>query len=148
MIIAWRKDIAPWQALLTFPGGFAVGISHSALFIYLGGSIDPTDLAVATGGFYLCGNMGSVAGLSAIGALFQQTLRTRLEQAVGQEDNGKTIIERSVADIKFVQHLSGRIRDLVLGAYLSSFRAAFCLSLGLGTALLLGALMIRQHNLK
>lgn len=74
--------ISGWMCLMTFPGGLAVGIAHSALFVALAASIGEDNMAIAGSGQYLCGTVGSVAGICAASAVFQGSLRATLSEAL------------------------------------------------------------------
>jgi hypothetical protein len=53
---------------------------QAAGFIALTSSITTADMAVASSGYYLSSNIGTVFGMAATNAIFQTTLREDLEQ--------------------------------------------------------------------
>lgn len=102
MLICWRGSTPSWQTLFLFPGGFGIGLAHASLYIGLAASVEKADMAIAGTGYYLCGNIGAVAGLSAHNALFQATLQhsleAKLDGLVDGDEVGSQIRRLSEAD--------------------------------------------------
>lgn len=78
LLAFWRGATPVWQAAFVFPGGFATGMAHSAVFVGLAAGVEEKDMAIAGSGLYLSGSIGGVAGLSSASAVFMQTLRPGL----------------------------------------------------------------------
>lgn len=88
-LATWKGDnaIPIIRSLVTFPGGFATGVAHSALFVALTAGVAEEDIAIAGSGLYLSGNIGAVLGSSAPSAVYQTTLRSGLADALaGRSD--------------------------------------------------------------
>lgn len=66
-----------FESLYIIPGGLGLGIASAATFIALTAKIATEDVAVATTGLYLAGNIGQVLGVS-IGSSVQKWMLKRL----------------------------------------------------------------------
>lgn len=88
-LLMWTgDDTSPvLRSIVTFPGGFATGVAHSALFVSLTAGVAEEDIAIAGSGLYLSGNIGAVIGTSAPSAIYQTVLRSGLAEALaGRKD--------------------------------------------------------------
>jgi hypothetical protein len=77
---------------LIFPGGFATGIAHSAVFIGLTSSVAVGEVAIAGSGLYLSGNVGGLVGSAGSSLVFQLALQKNIWKAVESLPNGKEVI--------------------------------------------------------
>lgn len=144
LIGSWDGHSNFWSSLLIFSGGFGTGIAHSAVFVALANGVAVEDTAIASSGFYLSGNIGLVSGISAGSAIYQVTLRRGLCRVLEGRDDAKQvsnhtlqlkfqfeantesqIIEKTLQDIDFVQNASDKLRQIIVPAYVASFRAVF-----------------------
>lgn len=83
----WRGNTGVLGDLVIFPGGFGVGIAHSAVFIGLTSGVEKHEVAIAASGMYLSVSVGAVSGVSAASATFQMALRKGLSRALsGRKD--------------------------------------------------------------
>lgn len=79
ILVLWNEGGTPvWKSFLIFPGGFAIGLAHSALFVALAAGVGEENMAIAGSGQYLCGTVGSVAGVCAASAVFKSGLNSAL----------------------------------------------------------------------
>ncbi|EYE95188.1 MFS general substrate transporter [Aspergillus ruber CBS 135680] len=152
IIIYWRGNTSPLESLLIFSGGFGTGIAHSAVFVSLANGVADEDIAIASSGFYLSGNIGGliggVLGVSAASAVHQVTLRRGLLTAFKTNTNCKEIVRRALQDIRFVQNANERLRRLMLPAYIASFQAVFYMGLACAALVLVSGLLVREHRLR
>jgi hypothetical protein len=70
----------PNQILIRYHSGFGNGLVQSAGFIALTSGVTNADMAVASSGYYLSSNIGTVFGMAATNAIFQANLRQDLER--------------------------------------------------------------------
>ncbi|KAL1888400.1 hypothetical protein Sste5346_009608 [Sporothrix stenoceras] len=149
LLVFWRgaPETPLWQCLFVFLGGLGTAAAHSAVFVALAAGVAEEDMAVAGSGLYLSGNIGAVAGLSAASALFQASLRSGLTQRLVDVPNSADIIQQALSDISFVQGLVGRVRELVVAAYVASFESAFWMNLGFAGVCLTISLLVRERRL-
>lgn len=78
VLVLWNGKTNIAESLVVFPGGFANGVAHSAVFIGLTSGVHEEEVAIAGSGLYLSGSVGAVAGVSAASAIFQYGLRASL----------------------------------------------------------------------
>lgn len=62
------------------PGGFAMGVASSTLFVSVQAAIDPAHSAVAASTLYLAGAMGAVLSMASCSAILQGSLRVILDR--------------------------------------------------------------------
>ncbi|CAK7215081.1 hypothetical protein SEUCBS140593_002410 [Sporothrix eucalyptigena] len=156
LLIFWHgsPETPLWQCLFVFFGGFGTAAAHSAVFVAMAAGVADDDMAIAGSGLYLSGNIGAVTGMSAASALFQASLRSGLTQRLAKNadlgldpDTAAEIIRQALSDIGYVQGLVGRVRDLVVAAYVASFTSTFWMNLGFAGVCLVVSLMIRERRL-
>ncbi|RTE80360.1 hypothetical protein BHE90_005139 [Fusarium euwallaceae] len=148
LLICWRGSTPSWQTLFLFPGGFGIGLAHASLYIGLADSVDKADIAIAGTGYYLCGNIGAVAGLSAHNALFQATLQHSLEAKLDGLVDGDKIAQRAMDSLDYVKGLTGEVREMVTEAYVNGFHATYALLVLTAVVTVLVALGVREKRLK
>lgn len=92
LLLAWRgEDTSVWGSLLVFPGGFATGIAHSAIFIGLTSGVAEDEVAMAGSGLYLSMSVGSVVGSTGTATLFQVLLERGLYEVVKGLPDGSEV---------------------------------------------------------
>ncbi|KAF4974866.1 hypothetical protein FZEAL_8283 [Fusarium zealandicum] len=127
LLVCWRGSTPSWQTVFLFPGGFGIGLAHASLYIGLAASVESADMAIAGTGYYLCGNVGAVAGLSAHNALFQATLQQSLSRKLEDVVDGTKIARKAMENLDFVKNLTEHTRQLVIEAYITGFHATYAL---------------------
>ncbi|RSL60659.1 hypothetical protein CEP54_006643 [Fusarium duplospermum] len=147
MLVCWRGSTPSWQTLFLFPGGFGIGLAHASLYIGLAASVEKEDMAIAGTGYYLCGNIGAVAGLSAHNALFQATLQDSLEAKLNGFVNGDEIAQRAMESLDYVKGLTGQVREMVTEAYVNGFHATYALLIATAIVAMVVSLGIREKRL-
>ena len=121
---------------------------NSTLFVALAAGVDETQMAIASTGFYLAGNIGALIVPSAASNILYVTLRQGLKEALkgveGQDEVGIAfrwgcihgvwlivifqIIEKAVSNLGYVNSLEGGLRDVVVACYIRSFEYTHCKS--------------------
>lgn len=91
LLIAWHGNTPSWQALFVFFGGFATGIAQSAVFVDVAATVDTSEVAIASSGLYLSGNIGMLAGVSAAGAVFTNSLKYKLAEVLTDWPGGEEV---------------------------------------------------------
>jgi len=91
LILLWRGYTNNAQSCVIFFGGLATGMAQSAIFVGLTAGIERENIAVAASGLYLSSNFGTVAGASGAGAIFQYSLRRRLNRLLSKETDGAEV---------------------------------------------------------
>lgn len=82
MLTMWWGHTGILGDLVIFPGGFATGVAHSAVFIGLTSGVAEHEVAIAGSGMYLSVSVGAVSGISGASAIFQVALQTALKRAL------------------------------------------------------------------
>ena len=80
LILRWHGHTNWLESMYILPGGFAMGVLSSSLFVHVQASIDPAHSAVATSTLYLSSNVGMLMGMSGTSAVLQGTLQGALER--------------------------------------------------------------------
>ncbi|KAJ4287749.1 hypothetical protein N0V90_012453 [Kalmusia sp. IMI 367209] len=106
------------------PGGFAMGVVASTLFVSVQASVDPAHSAVAASTLYLAGAIGGVTGMASCSAILQGSLRVILDHKLsegGFEGHKKwKIIERAVSDVHYAEHTKPDISRIVVDSYVNA----------------------------
>jgi len=141
----WHRNSTPewfyWISMI--PGGASYGGILTISLVALIASIDPKDMAAATGVTYLFRATGSVLGISLSSAILQNTLQTNLEKS-GLPQKTIDLIRQ---DVKSIRHLPKSTRDLAIGAYQNSMHVVFIATAAAGLFSLLCLLPIAEHAL-
>ncbi|KAF5010249.1 hypothetical protein FDECE_3608 [Fusarium decemcellulare] len=148
LLVCWRGSTPSWQTLFLFPGGFGIGLAHASLYIGLAATVESVDMAIAGTGYYLCGNIGAVAGLSAYNALFQTTLQHSLENKLEGIANGGHIARKAMENLDYIKDLADPTRKLVVEAYIDGFHATYSLLIVLALVTVVMALWIKEKRLQ
>jgi MFS family permease len=125
LTIRWTGHTSIIESLYIFPGGVGTGIAHSSTFVAIGAGTNEEELAIAGGGLYLCGNFGSLLGVTLASSLLRVVFGHVASSRLIDEPNKDIIIDKSLSDIEFVQRLTGKIKSAVVGSYVVGFRASF-----------------------
>lgn len=96
LLTLWRGNTAFAGSLAIFPGGFATGVAHSAVFIGLTSGVAEEEVAIAGSGLYLSGSVGAVAGVSGASAVFQIALKRALRKALRGIHDGENVCQSQI----------------------------------------------------
>lgn len=80
IILRWHGDTYTWEALEIAPGGFGSGVATTSTFIALTAAMSHKNMAVATSGFYLASNLGTVLGVSIGSSIQRGVLKILLQK--------------------------------------------------------------------
>lgn len=124
--ILWTGPIGLLKSFFIFPGGLGTGISHSSIFVAIAAGTTVEEQAIATGGMYLCGSIGTLLGFT-LGASVMRTVteETAKRGLSSMPDGGQTIISKALADIGYIETLAEPIRDVIVRSYVLGFRTDF-----------------------
>ncbi|KAF2140878.1 uncharacterized protein K452DRAFT_327201 [Aplosporella prunicola CBS 121167] len=127
--------------------GFSNGIGVTTSLIGLIANSAHSDQAVSTACSYLFRSLGSVFGVSVAATLVNQSLRARLETALGAGDEAAHIAERVRQSIEYIRTLEPGVRELVRTCYAQSTRYAFALQIALVAGAAVSAWFVREKKL-
>lgn len=86
LVLRWHGHTSWLESLDIVPGGFGTGMTSSAAFIALTSSVAKSEIAMATGGMYLCSAVGTVVGIAASSAIQLSTLQNLLSSSLHGPD--------------------------------------------------------------
>ncbi|WPH02263.1 putative major facilitator superfamily transporter [Acrodontium crateriforme] len=147
-LFTWNGHTTVWQSLFIFPGGFATGMVFSSAFVGLTAELPEKDIAVASSGFYLCANIGAIAGTSAAGAVYQTTLRSGLQKLLQDTPHKRRLLSRLLENMNYLRELDDKTKSIVMPAYVDSFRQVTVMGLGLNAVSLILAVLSPGVRLK
>ncbi|KAL9061172.1 MAG: hypothetical protein Q9162_000317 [Coniocarpon cinnabarinum] len=139
----------PWWQLMTnmFVHGFAFGNLLVVGNIAVISSIDRDDEAVALSALTTIASVGSVLGISAGSAVFQNVLNAQLRQSLGSGGSAEGVIEQVRQSFGSIPSVPGVIRPQVQAAFMASVHGVFKTTLIVTCLSALAALWIRQNRL-
>ncbi|AEO60122.1 hypothetical protein MYCTH_2129215 [Thermothelomyces thermophilus ATCC 42464] len=154
LMLRWHGSTNFWESLYIFPSGFGTGIAQSAVFVSLQAVIaaqDPSHLAPAISFMYLTTTIAITLGVPLSNAVMQSALRRSLWRrliALGLDgDEIAKIVENTVSDVDFVDQVTGRLRDAVVGSYVDGLWWSHGVSFSFSATAFVLALFIRQRPL-
>ncbi|KAK0726524.1 major facilitator superfamily domain-containing protein [Apiosordaria backusii] len=147
IFLRWR-GVTHWgETLYGFPIGVGFGVSLSAAFIALTAGLESTQVAVATSGFYLSMNLGSLLGVSGasllIASFVERTLREKLPDLPDKEQ----IIRDVLSNFDTIDGLPKKIAGIVLKAYEKSFVSVWLFCVVFGVLGLISSFVMREGQL-
>ncbi|PGH32734.1 hypothetical protein GX50_04447 [[Emmonsia] crescens] len=126
---------------------FGSGVGITTTLIALIACASPRDQAVATACSYLFRSLGSVMGLSFASTIVQQSLRTGLRSALGNNKDVDKIVDGVRQSLDFINTLDPQTREIVRNCYGNATNHAFGLSIILVFFTILCALFMREKAL-
>jgi hypothetical protein len=120
LILRWKGHTSWLESMDIVPGGFGTGMVYMATMISLMAGVKKEEIAVVTGGLYLCGGMGMVVGVAGVSSVQLGTLRPLLEKGLEGFVDGKRILEEVISNVGSVEGLEEGVRKVVVEAYVKS----------------------------
>lgn len=125
IVIRWNGSTGVFEACYAFLGGLGTGASHSSTFIAVTAATSEEELAIAGGGLYLCGGLGSVLGVAAADSTLRVVFKHELVRRLGKSQFTTGIIHHLLKDIKYLQELPEVIKVAAVASYLKGFKCDF-----------------------
>ena len=148
VILRWHADgINFWESLEIAPGGFSTALIMASSFIVLTAGLPHESVAVATGGYYLVSNLGTVVGIGISSGIQRAVLSLLLGKRLHGKA-GKKVIKKILQNVGYVHKLKGDSKRIVVQAYVESLAYSHGYSLALSLLAFAVALCIREHRLK
>ncbi|KAK4152204.1 major facilitator superfamily domain-containing protein [Chaetomidium leptoderma] len=153
LMLRWHGNTSIWESLYIFPSGLGTGTAQSALFVSLQAAIpDPARLlAPAISFMYLSSTVAVTVGLPLSNAVMQTVLRRSLRArlaALGMGVNEvRRIIENTLSDVDFVDRVTGKVREAVVGSYVDGLWWSHSVSFLFSITAFVLSLFIRQRPL-
>ncbi|KAF2683010.1 MFS general substrate transporter [Lentithecium fluviatile CBS 122367] len=151
LILRWHGNTNWLESLYIFPGGFAMGVIQSTLFINVQAAIDPAHSAVAASSLYLASSVGMLIGMAGTSSVLQSTLKGALERKLtdaGFADKEKwKIIGRAISDVHYADHAKPSVGKLVIRSYVEALNWTHVFSLACSLTAFFVSIFLRQHKL-
>ena len=144
MMCFWHRGTSEVFYWATMPfGGAAYGSILTITLVALIASVDPKDMAAATGVTYLFRATGSVLGISLSSAILQNSLQKNLEKT----DIPRKVIQLIRQDAGAIKELSKPLRQAAIGAYEQSMHTVFIAIAAAGFLAFLALFFIEERDL-
>ncbi|SPC67235.1 related to multidrug resistance proteins [Ustilago sp. UG-2017b] len=144
MMCFWHRRTSEFFYWATMPfGGAAYGSILTITLVALIASVDPKDMAAATGVTYLFRATGSVLGISLSSAILQNSLQNNLEKT----DIPRKVIQMIRQDAKTIENLSKPLREAAISAYEQSMHTVFIAIAAAGLMAFVALFFIEERDL-
>jgi hypothetical protein len=121
----WNGSTGPFEASYAFLGGFGTGAAHSSTFIAVTVATTEEELAIAGGGLYLCGGVGSVLGVAAADSTLRAVFKSDFLRQLGETEYTKNIMARLLEDIRYLSEVTEAVRFAAVASYGKGFKCDF-----------------------
>ncbi|KKA22964.1 Multidrug resistance protein Fnx1 [Rasamsonia emersonii CBS 393.64] len=125
LFLRWNGATNFWESLYILPGGIGTGIAQAGSFVSMTSKLQPQDIAMATGGFFLCTSVGVSTGITGYNAAIELEFGRRLRQKLTGKGAEK-IINRVLSDASYIKSLHGPVRDIVVSSYIAGLKHTYC----------------------
>ncbi|KAJ5494844.1 Major facilitator superfamily domain general substrate transporter [Penicillium fimorum] len=146
LYLRWGGHSGFGESLFILPGGLGTGIASASSFIAMSTMLPGEEIAMATAGYMLIVGFSVTAGVttsnSVLGMEFQRQLKLNLHG-----HGSEKVIQRAMADTNYIVHLSGHLREIVVGCYVSGLKHTYLLSLGCSLLASFSGLFIAHHQI-
>ncbi|MCJ1450788.1 hypothetical protein MMC28_001122 [Mycoblastus sanguinarius] len=137
-----------WPTIVAF---LMVGIGYSGMLtttlLALISAVDHKDQAVITSASYAFRSTGSAIGITIASAVFQNILKIKLWERLGDREGGAEAIGKVRESLDEIQKLPMGWRREVQDVYMEALRGVFLTTLGISVLGALVSLAMREHKL-
>jgi MFS family permease len=144
--LRWNGDTGFWESLYIVFGGLGSGSASAAAFVSMTAFLEPSEMAMATGGYSLLLNFALTAGVTSNYTLLSSEFRRQLQRKLQGEGSHK-IIRHALSSIEYIASLTGALRETVVGSYVAGLKHAYMFSLICSLLSSVTALTARNHRL-
>ena len=78
----WNGPVSEAESLYIVPAGLATGMAQSAAFVSMASLLSPSQVAMATGVYFLTSSLGTVTGVTTTNLLISSFFKANLEEAL------------------------------------------------------------------
>ncbi|RAO73378.1 uncharacterized protein BHQ10_009390 [Talaromyces amestolkiae] len=121
----WNGRTVFWESFYITPSGMGTAFASAAAFVGMTSFLQPTEIAMATGGYILFSTFSVTAGVTATNTVLGITFKREMERGLRGQPDMEKIIRRAMSDTSYIASLTGRIREIVLQSYLSGLRHTY-----------------------
>ncbi|KAL4738344.1 major facilitator superfamily domain-containing protein [Aspergillus similis] len=144
-LLRWNGDTGFWESLYIVFGGLGSGSASAAAFVSMTAFLEPSEMAMATGGYSLLLNFALTAGVTSNYTLLSSEFRTQLRRRL-QGEGAHKIIRHALSSIEYIASLTGALRETVVGSYIAGLKHAYMFSLICSLLSSVTALTARNHR--
>ncbi|KAK3988381.1 putative multidrug resistance protein fnx1 [Cladorrhinum sp. PSN332] len=144
IFIRWRGPIHWSETLYCFPAGLAYGVSLSAAFVALTTSLEASQVAVGTSGFYLSLNLGILTGVSLASMLITSFVEHALKKSLSHLPNKHDIIRDVTSNLDNIYELPEGVAEIVRAVYMKSFVNVWMMCLLFEVMALMAAFVMQE----
>ncbi|KAL4759367.1 major facilitator superfamily domain-containing protein [Aspergillus foveolatus] len=126
--LCWNGDTGFWESLYIVFGGLGSGSASAAAFVSMTAFLEPSEMAMATGGYSLLLNFALTAGITSNYTLLSSEFRRQLQKRL-QGEGAHKIIRQALSSIEYIASLTGALRETVVGSYVAGLKHAYMFSL-------------------
>ncbi|KAL3434366.1 major facilitator superfamily domain-containing protein [Aspergillus tetrazonus] len=144
--LRWNGDTGFWESLYIVFGGLGSGSASAAAFVSMTAFLEPSEMAMATGGYSLLLNFALTAGITSNYTLLSSEFRRQLQRRL-QGEGAYKIIRHALSSIEYIASLTGALRETVVGSYVAGLKHAYMFSLICSLLSSVTALTARNHRL-
>ncbi|KAL4972627.1 major facilitator superfamily domain-containing protein [Aspergillus desertorum] len=145
-ILRWNGDTGFWESLYIVFGGLGSGSASAAAFVSMTAFLEPSEMAMATGGYSLLLNFALTAGVTSNYTLLSSEFRRQLHRRV-QGEGAQKIIRHALSSIDYIASLTGALRETVVGSYVAGLKHAYIFSLTCSLLSSVTALTAKNHRI-
>ncbi|KAL7266748.1 hypothetical protein RUND412_010687 [Rhizina undulata] len=127
--------------------GTGYGATLTVTLLALISAVDHSQQAVATSASYAFRATGSTIGATVGSAVFQNVVRRRLWEALGDSEEARKVIRSVLEDFDAVGRLEGVLKTKVEEAFMGALHAVFWVAFGFGVLALLCFLGVKENVL-
>ncbi|KAL1968141.1 hypothetical protein VTN77DRAFT_2272 [Rasamsonia byssochlamydoides] len=146
LFFRWNGATNFWESLYILPGGIGTGMAQASSFVSMTSMLEPRDIAMATGGFFLFTSLGVSTGITGYNAALEMEFSRQLREKLTGEGAEK-IIKHVLSDASYINSLHGHLRDVVVSSYVAGLKHTYIISLVCSLLASTIALTIRDHRL-
>ncbi|KAH8172466.1 major facilitator superfamily protein [Sarocladium implicatum] len=129
IVARWNGATGVFEACYAFLGGLGTGAAHASTFIAVTVATSEEELAIAGGGLYLCGGLGSVLGVAAADSTLRAVFKLDLVRRLGRSEFTENVIKRLLKDLRYLREVPESVQSAAVAAYVKGFKGDFSLAL-------------------
>jgi MFS family permease len=142
------RSTPSWQPLIYLTlSGVAYGSMLTVNLTALIASVKQSDQAVATSASYAFRSTGSAIGITIASAIFQNVLRARLWDVLGDHPDAAKLIEKLTENADLLKQLPPQLQGSVQDSYMEALRWVFIFAAGLTVISFSVCTTMKEHKL-
>ncbi|KAL6924085.1 hypothetical protein FSHL1_001339 [Fusarium sambucinum] len=149
MLFTFQNDNSPPYltciGLLFVGGGFSAVLTIATVSCLA--AVDHSQQALVTSAIFLARSVGGTVGITMASAAYQNTLKDKLWNLLGDKAGGPEEIRRLLDGLEELQHLPQGWLSGVMESFIESFRVVWVMMAGWAVLALLSISLVKEHKL-